>query len=185
MFLADYAPVLIFAAADRLMGIGKEDVKDGKSKGFTLAVLGAVALGWFHPGTPLVWEKFAFNANGSGILAYVLCTLAWIASRSMPFRGVWGKSTVRKDGQFYGLVFRFLLFIVPVTLFMRHVVYGDDLLRTGLILLANAVFAGLLGIFHGEMNADAKEHGGTIQKWVNAVVETLRGAGYGLAVSLL
>ena len=179
-----YAIVPLWAIADRLFGIDKKEIKDGKSKGFATAILAALAFGWLTPGADVELSGIHLSPSQSGIAASMLMAIAWIATRSFPFRGIFGSATPRKDGQFFALVFRHALLPVSAAaasaIFLREV----DPIRPAVIFGIWALCAGVLGLLHGEAKARAQDRRTGIQGWVNTAVELSRGGLFALAMIL-
>jgi len=164
MLPLEWAQVPLYALADRIWG---GDVRHGRRYSIAIALGAGAGFGWL--------EGQKQGAIVGGVLA-----LAWLVSRSLPFRFAGGSATPRKGGQFIGLVVRHALFVVPASVWLAFNIQGDPL-RNGLTYGAWALCAGVLGLMYGEANARARDDGRPIQGLWNQLLELTRGALFGLA----
>lgn len=161
------AYAISFGIADRVWG---GDVKHGRRWSILIALTAGLGLGFYR-------------SQVDGLIFGGVVALAFLITRSLPFRGVFGTTTPRKGGQFIALVFRHAFLIVPAASYTAFRLW-DDWRRPAISFGVWALLTGFLGLFHGAENAAAKKRGGPIQAWVNAFVESARGALFGVALGL-
>jgi hypothetical protein len=149
--------ILIFAAADRIVGgAGKRSV------GMALAVLGGGFLGYVAAGWPL--------ASAGAV---------WMLYRSLPFSGGSAAPTTGRE-RAAALIRHLPVFLVFVPALWAH---ASDLLRLAACLALAVAAAFTLAVWYGGALIKAREAGRPIGNQ-NQAVEILRGAAFGGALAV-
>lgn len=164
MFLAVYA--LAFALADRIWG---GDIPHGRRYSILIALGSLAGLGWFTGGR-------------DGAIDGAVLAVAWLATRSLPFRLFGGSATAMSFGQWFGLTLRHAFLIIPAVTWLNwH--RGEPMAHEASVFMAWAVFAGLLGLAYGNEKRNAVKDGRPVKPVFNAALEILRGLAFGVAVA--